>query len=225
MQILVIEDDVLLRHHLKTRLTELDNQVLATGTASEGAYLADNYPLDVAIVDIGLPDGNGIELIRQLRAQGKTFPIIVLTARGNWQEKVEGLNAGADDYLVKPIRLEELVARTQALVRRSAGFVKPVIRCDEGLTIDLSGQRVTLNDKLLELTAFEYKVLEYLIRHHQQVISKQRLLDVLYEDKEGDPNTIEVMVSRIRKKLTNGGMTNPVSTVRGQGYRFNPECR
>ncbi|QIZ76775.1 response regulator [Ferrimonas lipolytica] len=224
MQILVIEDDTLLCHHLKTRLSELGDHVQTSLTASEGEYIADNYPLDVAIIDIGLPDGNGIELIRRLRASGKTFPIIILTARGNWQDKVEGLNAGADDYLVKPIRIEELVARTQALVRRSAGFVKPEIGC-EGMRIDLTGQRVTVYDSQLELTAFEYKVLEYLVRHHQQVISKHRLLDVLYEDREGDPNTIEVMVSRIRKKLTTAGMDNPVSTVRGQGYRFNYECQ
>ncbi|WP_028118063.1 response regulator transcription factor [Ferrimonas senticii] len=224
MHILVIEDDALLSHHLKTQLSDYGHQVVTAASSSEGEFQANNYPLDVALVDIGLPDGNGIELIRRLREQGKTFPVIVLTARGSWQEKVEGLNAGADDYLVKPIRIEELIARTQAVVRRSDGFVKPQINCGE-LTLDLAGRRVTVAGNLLELTAFEYKVLEYLIRHHQQVVSKQRLLDVLYEDREGDPNTIEVMISRIRKKLTSNGMVNPVSTIRGQGYRFNDECR
>ncbi|ADN76344.1 two component transcriptional regulator, winged helix family [Ferrimonas balearica DSM 9799] len=224
MQILVIEDDPLLCHHLKVRLSELGNQVQASQTASEGEYLANNYPLDIAVVDLGLPDESGLSLIQRLRDQGKAFPILILTARDSWQDKVEGLNAGADDYLVKPFRIEELMARLNALVRRSAGFIKPEISCGS-LKMDLTGKSVTLAGDLLELTAFEYQILEYLMRHHQQVISKQRLLDVLYEDREGDPNTVEVMISRLRKKLVSGGMNNPIVTIRGQGYRFNQACQ
>ncbi len=224
MQILVIEDDPLLCHHLKVRLGEMGNQVQASQTAAEGRYLAANYPIDVAIIDLGLPDESGLSLIRHLREQQHSFPILILTARSSWQDKVEGLNAGADDYLVKPFRIEELEARMHALVRRSAGFTKPEIQCGS-LRLDLSGRRVTLSGALLELTAFEYQILEYLMRHHQQVVSKQRLLDVLYEDREGDPNTVEVMISRLRKKLVSGGMDNPIATIRGQGYRFNQACQ
>ncbi|GAA4892745.1 response regulator [Ferrimonas pelagia] len=223
MQILVIEDDPLLCHHLKVRLTDLGNQVQASQTAAEGEYLANNYPLDVAVIDLGLPDESGLSLIKRLRDQGKAFPILILTARNSWQDKVEGLNSGADDYLVKPFRIEELEARIHALVRRSSGFIKPELQCHD-LTLDLTGRRVTLANELLELTAFEYQILEYLMRHHQQVVSKQRLLDVLYEDREGDPNTVEVMISRLRKKLVSGGMDNPIATIRGQGYRFNELC-
>lgn len=223
MKILVIEDDALLRHHLNVRLTEMGNQVLDSETASEGQYLAQNYPIDIAVVDLGLPDQDGIDLIRQLRENGFRKPILILTARDHWQDKVEGLNAGADDYLIKPFQIEELVARLNALVRRSAGFVKPIIEC-EHLKLDMGAKSATLGEETLELTAFEYQILEYLMRHHQQVISKQRLLDILYQDREGDPNTVEVMISRLRKKLSQGGLDNPIVTIRGQGYRFNMVC-
>ncbi|SDK27792.1 MULTISPECIES: response regulator [Ferrimonas] len=223
MKILVIEDDALLRHHLKVRLTEMGNQVMASETAGEGRYLAENYPVDIAVVDLGLPDQDGIDLIQHLRDNDFRQPILILTARDHWKDKVAGLNAGADDYLVKPFQVEELIARLNALVRRSAGFVKPVIEC-EHLSLDMGAKQATMGGDELELTAFEYQILEYLMRHHQQVISKQRLLDILYQDKEGDPNTIEVMISRLRKKLSLGGLDNPIVTIRGQGYRFNLVC-
>ncbi len=172
---------------------------------------------------MGLPDQDGIELITRLRDAELKAPILILTARVNWQDKVEGLNAGADDYLVKPFQKEELVARLDALVRRSAGFVKPKITSGS-LVLDLAAKQVTLDDEILEITAFEYLILEYLMRHSHEVVAKQRLLDVIYGDKEGDPNTIEVMVSRLRKKLTRDGMDNPIVTIRGQGYKFNLPC-
>jgi len=223
MRILVVEDDPLLSHHLKVQLTELGNQVQVARTAGDGFYQATNYPIDVAIVDLGLPDQDGITLITQLRNEGLKAPILILTARVNWQDKVEGLNAGADDYLVKPFQKEELVARLDALVRRSAGFVKPRISSGD-LELDLAAKQVMLNGERMEVTAFEYLILEYLMRHCHEVVAKQRLLDVIYGDKEGDPNTIEVMVSRLRKKLTKEGMDTPIVTIRGQGYKFNLPC-
>lgn len=204
-------------------MSELGNQVQVANTAQEGFYQATNYPIDVAIVDLGLPDQDGIELITRLRDAELKAPILILTARVNWQDKVEGLNAGADDYLVKPFQKEELVARLDALVRRSAGFVKPRITSGS-LELDLAAKQVTLDSEVLEITAFEYLILEYLMRHSHEVVAKQRLLDVIYGDKEGDPNTIEVMVSRLRKKLTRDGMDNPIVTIRGQGYKFNLPC-
>jgi len=223
MRILVVEDDPLLSHHLKVQLSELGNQVQVALTAKEGFYQATNYPIDIAIVDLGLPDQDGISLIQNLRDAGLKAPVLILTARVNWQDKVEGLNAGADDYLVKPFQKEELVARLDALVRRSAGFVKPQITSG-ALELDLAAKQVSLNNEPMEVTAFEYLILEYLMRHSHEVVAKQRLLDVIYGDKEGDPNTIEVMVSRLRKKLTKGGIENPVVTIRGQGYKFNLPC-
>ncbi|WP_144206704.1 response regulator [Shewanella donghaensis] len=223
MRILVIEDDPILSHHLNVQLTELGNQVQVALTAKEGFYQATNYPIDIAIVDLGLPDKDGMTLISDIRNADVKAPILILTARVNWQDKVEGLNAGADDYLVKPFQKEELVARLDALVRRSAGFVKPTISSG-ALQIDLAAKQVTLNQEHMEVTAFEYLILEYLMRHCHEVVAKQRLLDVVYGDKEGDPNTIEVMVSRIRKKLNNGGIDNPIATIRGQGYKFNLPC-
>lgn len=223
MRILVVEDDPILSHHLKVQLSELGNQVQVALTAKEGFYQATNYPIDIAIVDLGLPDQDGISLIQSLRAEGLKAPVLILTARVNWQDKVEGLNAGADDYLVKPFQKEELVARLDALVRRSAGFVKPQITSG-ALEIDLAAKQVSMHEEPMEVTAFEYLILEYLMRHCHEVVAKQRLLDVIYGDKEGDPNTIEVMVSRLRKKLTKGGLENPIATIRGQGYKFNLPC-
>ncbi|QYJ92410.1 response regulator [Shewanella spartinae] len=224
MRILVVEDDPLLSHHLKVQLSELGNQVQVAQTAKEGFYQATNYPIDIAIIDLGLPDQDGISLIQSLRKAELKAPILILTARVNWQDKVEGLNAGADDYLVKPFQKEELVARLDALVRRSAGFVKPQITSGP-LELDLAAKQVTLDQSPMEVTAFEYQILEYLMRHCHEVVAKQRLLDVIYGDKEGDPNTIEVMVSRLRKKLTKGGLENPIATIRGQGYKFNLSCK
>ncbi|SQH76240.1 Transcriptional regulatory protein PhoP [Shewanella benthica] len=223
MRILVVEDDPILSHHLQVQLSELGNQVQVALTAKEGFYQATNYPIDVAIIDLGLPDQDGMSLIENLRDAGLKAPILILTARVNWQDKVEGLNAGADDYLVKPFQKEELVARLDALVRRSAGFVRPKITSGD-LELDLAAKQLSMKGVPMDITAFEYLILEYLMRHCHEVIAKQRLLDVIYGDKEGDPNTIEVMVSRLRKKLTKEGLENPIATIRGQGYKFNLPC-
>ena len=217
MKILLVEDDKLLNHHLSSLLTEADNQVYSTDQAGIALHYAADYPIDVAIIDLGLPDMDGLQLIRQLRERQIPFPIIVLTARGNWQDKVEGLEAGADDYLVKPFQKDELLARLNALVRRSAGFISPRVK-------DLSRKELTIAGEVAVLTSFEYLILEYLMRNARQVVSKQQLLDQLYGDGEGDPNTIEVMVSRLRKKLDPEGTIQPISTIRRQGYIFNLSC-
>lgn len=224
MRLLVVEDDQILSHHLKVQLSAIGNTVQLAENAQEGLYQAINYPLDVAIIDLGLPDEDGIKLIEKIRASGVKYPILILTARVNWQDKVEGLNAGADDYLVKPFQKEELIARLDALVRRSAGFVSPQINCGY-IQLDLAAKQVCLDNQPLTITAFEYQILEYLIRHNKEVIAKQRLLDVLYGDEEGDPNTIEVMISRLRKKLNKDNQPNPITTIRGQGYKFNLKCQ
>ncbi|RPA51335.1 response regulator [Shewanella vesiculosa] len=223
MRILVIEDDPILSHHLQVQLSAQGNQVQVALTAKEGFYQATNYPIDAAIIDLGLPDQDGISLIKMLRSADIKAPILILTARLTWQDKVEGLNAGADDYLVKPFQKEELIARLDAIVRRSCGFVSSTITSG-ALQIDMAAKNVTLNQTPLDITAFEYLILEYLMRHSHEVIAKQRLLDVVYADKEGDPNTIEVIISRLRKKLAQGGIAEAIVTLRGQGYKFNHPC-
>ena len=224
MKILIVEDDAILRHHLKSQLEELGNQVHEAENAELGLYYAEQYPIDVAIVDLGLPDIDGLDLVKSFRSRELSFPILILTARGNWQEKVEGLEAGADDYVVKPFQQDELWARLNALVRRSAGFIKPQIEADCFL-LDLAKKTLQIDAVETELTAFEYQILEYLMRNHGQVVSKQQLLDQLYSDGEGDPNVIEVMVSRLRKKMDKSNTLKPITTVRGQGYIFNLACK
>lgn len=223
MKILLVEDDKLLNHHLATLLTETHNQVYSTDSAQVALHYAADYPIDVAIIDLGLPDMGGLQLIRALRARKIPFPVMVLTALGNWQNKVEVLEAGADDYLVKPFQKDELLARLNALVRRSAGFISPRVVAGE-YELDLSRKELSIGGKPTVLTSFEYQTLEYLMRNARQVVSKQQLLDQLYGDGEGDPNIVEVMVSRVRKKLDPQGTVQPISTIRRQGYIFNLSC-
>ncbi|MEW8292630.1 MAG: response regulator transcription factor, partial [Candidatus Thiodiazotropha endolucinida] len=176
--------------------------------------------IDVGIVDIGLPKLSGIELIRELRKLDKHFPILILTARGNWQDKVEGLEAGADDYLVKPFHVEELLARLNALLRRTGGWSQPVLSGGP-VELDTRTQSVTLHGDPVELTAYEYKVLEYMMLHAGKVISKTDLTEHIYDqDWDRDSNTIEVFVRRLRKKLDPDERYKPIETLRGRGYRF-----
>ncbi|MCM2679343.1 response regulator [Echinimonas agarilytica] len=219
MLILVVEDDQILNHHLTVQLQDAGNQVHSVGTAKEALFFAEQYPIELAIVDLGLPDGDGVQLIKKFRDQNMPFPVLILTARTGWQDKVDGLNAGADDYLVKPFEMPELLARLNALARRSAGYVKAEVLC-AGLTMNLLSKQVFVGETPLELTAFEYQILEYFVRHQEQVISKQRLIDTLYKDGEGDSNTIEVLISRLRKKLAAVLPEPPIHTIRGQGYRL-----
>ena len=176
-------------------------------------------------LDLGLPGMSGLDLIRELRSQGKSFPILILTARGNWQDKVEGLAAGADDYVVKPFQFEELEARLNALLRRSSGFVQSTIEAGP-LVLDLNRKQALVEEQPVALTAYEYRILEYLMRHHQQVVAKERLMEQLYpDDEERDANVIEVLVGRLRRKLEACGGFKPIDTVRGQGYLFTERCR
>ena len=196
----------------------------AVADAEEALYRVREYNHDLAIIDLGLPGMSGLDLIGELRNLGKQFPILVLPARGSWQNKVEGLAAGADDYVVKPFQFEELEARLNALLRRSSGFVQSTIGAGP-LQLDLNRKQALLLDVPLPLTAYEYRILEYLMRHHQQVVSKERLIEQLYpDDEDRDPNVIEVLVGRLRRKLEGDAGFKPIETVRGQGYLFTEAC-
>lgn len=220
MRILVVEDEPNLSAQLKDRLSEEGFIVDLAADGEEGLYFGREYDYDAAVVDLGLPKLDGMDLIAELRRENRDFPVLVLTARGNWQDKVEGLEAGADDYLTKPFQTEELLARLNALMRRAAGYASPVIE-QGGLKLDTAKKEVRVEDALVELTAYEYKVLEYLMLNPSRVVSKTELTDHLYDqDFDRDSNVIEVFVGRLRKKLT---PVNPIRTIRGQGYRFSME--
>ncbi|MCP4996487.1 MAG: response regulator transcription factor [Gammaproteobacteria bacterium] len=223
MRVLVVEDEPQLREQLSLRLTESGYSVQSAEDGREGLYLGEEYPIDVAIIDLGLPQLSGIELIKQLRKQERNFPILILTARGGWQDKVEGLESGADDYLVKPFQFEELAARLNALLRRASGWSKPTLECGP-VTLDTSSQVVTVDDNPIELTAYEYKVLEYLMLHTGKVISKTELTEHIYDqDFDRDSNVLEVFIGRLRKKLDPENRVKPIETLRGRGYRLNLE--
>jgi two-component system, OmpR family, response regulator PhoP len=220
MRALLVEDDETLRTGLAAALREAGWQVDVAADGPEGLYLAQEMAPDVAIVDLGLPGLSGMELIGRLRADGRPLPVLILTARDRWQDKVAGLKAGADDYMVKPFHTEELMARLEALVRRAAGWSQPVL--DFGaLRFEPAAQRVELHGEPVELTSFEYRLLEYLVLHAGQVVSRAELIERLYEqDFDRDSNTIEVFVGRLRRKLDPEGELKPIETLRGRGYRF-----
>jgi two-component system response regulator PhoP len=217
---LVIEDETQLREQLARRLSERGFVVDSAGDGEEGLYLGREYPIDIGIIDIGLPGISGVEVIRTLRGEGHKFPILILTARGLWQDKVQGLDAGADDYLVKPFHQEELLARVNALVRRANGWATPEIQLGP-VWLNTSTQEVRVEGRTVELTAFEYRVLEYLMLRAGQVVSKTELTEHLYEqDYDRDSNVLEVFIGRLRRKLDPDGIYKPIQTLRGRGYRF-----
>jgi two-component system response regulator PhoP len=220
MRILVIEDEVALRGQLMARLSAEGYRCEATGDGAEGLYLASEYPFDVALVDLGLPTISGTEIIRGLRAAGSLLPILVLTARGRWQDKVEGLEAGADDYLAKPFEMDELLARLRALLRRAHGAATQELRAGP-VRLDRATQRVWVGERLVELTAFEFRLLEHLMTRRGRVLSKRELADYLYpQDEDRDSNVLEVLLGRLRRKLDPDGQLAPIETLRGRGYRF-----
>jgi two-component system response regulator PhoP len=223
MRLLVIEDDNTLRETLAAQLIESGFAVEQAADGKEGLYFGLEYPIDLAIIDLGLPEMSGLEIIRELRKQGKSFPILILTARDRWEDKVDGLDAGADDYVVKPFQFEEVIARVNALVRRSGGWASSEMIAGP-VSLDLSRQEVKVNDVAIELTSFEYKIIEYLMVRAGQVISKTELTERLYDqDFERDSNVIEVFVGRLRKKLDPENSIKPIETLRGRGYRFGLE--
>jgi two-component system response regulator PhoP len=220
MRLLVIEDDDTLRESLTAQLTDAGYAVEQAADGREGLYFAMEYPVDLAIIDLGLPEVSGLEIIREARDKGKTYPILILTARDRWQDKVDGLSAGADDYVVKPFHFEEVSARVHALLRRSGGWASSVMTAGP-VVLDMSRQDVTVDGSPVELTSFEYKIIEYLMLRAGQVISKTELTERLYDqDFERDSNVIEVFIGRLRKKLDPGNSLKPIETLRGRGYRF-----
>ena len=220
MRVLIVEDEDALRSQLVEQLKAQGWAVDAASDGDEGLYFGSEFPVDVAIVDLGLPGIPGGEVIRRWRAAGRDFPVLVLTARGRWQDKVEGLETGADDYLVKPFHTEELLARVRALVRRAGGWSSSVLCCD-AIALDTRAKSVSVSNEAVEVTAFEYKVLEYLMLNAGKVVSKSELGEHVYdEDLDPDSNVLEVLVGRLRRKLDPERSLNPIDTVRGQGYRF-----
>jgi len=220
MRVLLIEDDLRLQETLSTHLRDAGYAVDVSTDGIEGLYLGEEFPIDLAIIDLGLPELPGLEVIRKLRNRGRDFPILVLTARSEWQDKVAGLEAGADDYVTKPFHMEELMARINALMRRAGGHAKPIVNLGP-FTIDLTGQRVFRDGQEIELTTYEYKVLNYLVMHPDEVVTKTALSEHIYEeDADRDSNVIEVFIGRLRRKLDPGGELNMIETLRGRGYRL-----
>ncbi len=220
MRLHVVEDEPVLRDTLSRQFRDAGFTIDAAADGVEGEFAGLEYPIDVAVVDIGLPKRSGIDAIRAWRKAGRSFPVLLLTARDSWQEKVAGLDAGADDYVTKPFRFEEVLARVQALLRRSGGWAQPLIRCG-AVELDTRAQEVRVDGARVELTAFEYRLLEYLMLRAGQVVSKAELTDKLYEqDFERDSNTIEVFIGRLRRKLDPGNRLQPIETLRGRGYRI-----
>lgn len=220
MRLLVIEDDATLRETLCSQLADAGFGVEQAADGREGLYFALEYPIDLAIIDLGLPEISGLDVIRQLREKGKSYPVLILTARDRWQDKVDGLSAGADDYVVKPFHFEEVTARVNALLRRSGGWASSVLSAGP-VTLDTMRQELSVDDRSIELTSYEYKIIEHLMIRAGEVISKTELTDRLYDqDFERDSNVIEVFIGRLRKKMDPENTLMPIDTLRGRGYRF-----
>jgi two-component system response regulator PhoP len=223
MKLLIVEDEKLLRENLTDSFKQAGFAIEQAENGEDGLFLASEYPIDLAVVDIGLPGISGLEMITELRKQGNQVPVIVLTARDSWQDKVEGLSTGADDYMAKPFQFEELLARCNALLRRSAGFASPKITFAD-IELDSMAQSVTKSGELIDLTAYEYKVLEYLFLNPKKVVSKMELTEHIYEqDFDRDSNVLEVFIGRLRKKVDPDQSLKIIQTLRGQGYRLNPD--
>lgn len=218
MRILLVEDELQLREQIKTQLVEANYSVDTANDGETGLFQGQEYPYDAAIIDLGLPKIDGANVIKQLRAQNFNFPILILTARGSWQDKVTGLEAGADDYLTKPFHIEELLARLNALIRRSAGQASPIIN-NGPFAINTASKQVTVNNEAITLSSYEYKLFEYLMHHLGEVKSKLQLTEHIYDqDFDLDSNVIEVFIRRLRKKLDPENQYNFIETLRGQGY-------
>ncbi|MBS9437471.1 two-component system response regulator PhoP [Photorhabdus noenieputensis] len=220
MRILIVEDNMLLRHHLTVQLRDTGHLVDAAANAKEADYYLVESEPDIAIVDLGLPGEDGLSLIRRWRQRDEKLPILVLTARESWQEKVTVLDAGADDYVTKPFHLEEIIARMQALLRRNNGLVSQIIEFPP-FKIDLSRKELTVYGGNVKLTAFEYRIIEILMCNSDKVVTKESLMRQLYPDAElREGHSIDVLIGRLRKKILDIWPYEAIVTVRGQGYRF-----
>lgn len=220
MRLLLVEDDSALQAQINNLFADRHWTVDLAGDGQEGLYLGQEYRYDVAIVDLGLPRLSGMEVIRAWRAAHNKVPVLILTARDQWQQKVEGLEAGADDYLTKPFHPEELLARVNALARRAAGQVSAVLKAGP-YVLDTGAQQLQRDGEPIALTSFEYRVLQYLMLHAARVVSKTELTEHIYaQDHDRDSNVLEVLVARLRKKLDPDGSLQPLKTLRGQGYQF-----
>jgi two-component system response regulator PhoP len=221
MRVLVIEDDSRLLMQLDSLLRNHGYSVDLADDGAKALFLLQEHPYDLAVVDVGLPVVDGFDVIRKSRAAGVECPMLILTARERWQEKVEGLDAGADDYLTKPFHNEELLARIKALIRRAAGQANPLIEFGP-ISLDTRSEEINLDGIALELTAYEYKVMEYLMLNPDKIVSKTQLTEHIYDqDFDLDSNVIEVFVGRLRKKIDPQGTIKPIETLRGRGYRLN----
>ena len=219
MRVLVVEDDPDLLRQLSETLRGEGYAVDEAKDGEEAGYLGDVEPYDVVVLDLGLPVVDGVTVLKEWRDAGRDMPVLILTARGQWSEKVEGFDAGADDYLTKPFQMEELLACLRALIRRAAGHSSPKLACGP-VEVDTSSASVTVNAKPIKLTGHEYKLLSYLIHHTDKIVSRTELTEHIYDqDFDRDSNTIEVFVGRLRKKLG----VDVIKTVRGLGYRMESE--
>jgi two-component system, OmpR family, response regulator len=214
MRLLVVEDDPDLNRQLTTALTDAGYVVDTVADGEEGHFLGDTEPYDAVILDLGLPVIDGVTVLEKWRRAGRKMPVLILTARDRWSDKVAGFDAGADDYVSKPFHMEEVLARVRALLRRSAGHATSDISCGP-LTLDTKSARVTVDGKAVKLTSLEFRLLAYLMHHKGRVVSRTELVEHLYDqDFDRDSNTIEVFVGRLRKKLE----VDVLKTIRGLGY-------
>ncbi len=220
MRILVVEDDTVLRKHLQQKLAENGFGVDVAADGEEGLFAGLHYPLDAAIVDLGLPKLTGLEVIKRWRARQRTFPIVILTARDGWQDKVEGLDAGADDYVGKPFSFQELLARLRALLRRAKGWTTSKLVCGP-FTLNTSAQTLEVWGIPVDLTTYEYRLLHYLMLNAGRTVSSTELAEHMYaEEMERESNIVAQLVCRLRRKLDPLDLIRPIETVYGGGYRF-----
>ncbi|HEX9648649.1 MAG TPA: response regulator transcription factor [Alphaproteobacteria bacterium] len=216
MRVLVVEDDTTLAAQLRAALDQAGYAVDAAGDGEEAQFLGETEPYDVVVLDLGLPVVDGVTVLERWRRAGHAVPVLILTARDSWHDKVAGFDAGADDYLAKPFRMEELLARLRALIRRASGHASARLACGP-IELDTARSQVTVEGAPVKLTAHEYKLLAYLMHHQGQVVSRTELIEHIYDQSfDRDSNTIEVFVARLRKKLG----VPAIETVRGLGYRL-----
>jgi two-component system OmpR family response regulator len=216
MRVLLVEDERVLAEQLATALGSSGYAVDRADDGRRAEFLGSTERYDAVVLDLGLPSMDGLTLLRRWRDSGVTAPVLVLTARGTWHDKVVGIDSGADDYMSKPFQVEEVLARLRALIRRASGLASPVLRCG-AIELDPRSARVTIDGAMVRLTTHEFRVLSYLMHHRGRVVSQGELGEHIYErDADRDSNTVEVFIARLRKKLG----SEAIATVRGLGYRM-----